>query len=126
MNAARPEIRAWLARAPMVPLEQRLDAASTAAALGVFSSHSLVELYSLMLDETDPAEVSGSIGARLRTAWVGRDVAERMGAIRELWRERRSAAAALRPLDPHRRRRRADRAVGRPLPAMPATSSPRC
>jgi hypothetical protein len=86
MNAARPEIRAWLARAPMVPLEQRLDAASTAAALGVFSSHSLVELYSLMLDETDPAEVSGSIGARLRTAWVGRDVAERMGAIRELWR----------------------------------------
>ncbi|HMG47311.1 MAG TPA: hypothetical protein VK614_07605 [Allosphingosinicella sp.] len=86
MNAARPEIRAWLARAPMVPLDQRLDAASTAAALGVFSSHSLVELYSLMLDETDPAEVSGSIGARLRTAWVGRDVAERMGAIRELWR----------------------------------------
>jgi hypothetical protein len=86
MNAARPELRAWLARAPMVPLEQRLDAASTAAALGVFSSHSLVELYSLMLDETDPAEVSGSVGARLRTAWVGRDVAERMGAIRELWR----------------------------------------
>jgi hypothetical protein len=86
MNAARPEIRAWLARAPMVPLEQRLNAASTAAALGVFSSHSLVELYSLMLDETDPAEVSGSVGARLRTAWVGRDVAARMAAIRELWR----------------------------------------
>lgn len=86
MNAARPEIRAWLARAPMVPLEQRLDAASTAAALGVFSSHSLVELYSLRLDETDPAEVSGSVGARLRIAWIGRDVAERMGAIRELWR----------------------------------------
>jgi len=86
MNAARPEIRAWLARAPMVPLEQRLDAASTAAALGVFSSHSLVELYSLMLDETDPAEIAGSVGARLRIAWVGRGVDERMAAIRELWR----------------------------------------
>ncbi|HEV2817580.1 MAG TPA: hypothetical protein VGW40_10235 [Allosphingosinicella sp.] len=87
MNGARPEIRAWLARAPMVPLEQRLAAASTAAALGVFSSHSLVELYSLVLDETDPAEIAGSAAARLRTAWVGRDVGERMGAIRELWRE---------------------------------------
>jgi len=87
MSRARPEIRAWLARAPMVPLEQRLGAASTAAALGVFSSHSLVELYSLMLDETDPAEISGSAAARLRTAWVGRDAAARMGAIRELWRD---------------------------------------
>jgi hypothetical protein len=86
MNNARPELRAWLARAPMVPLEQRLDAASTAAVLGVFSAHSLVELYSLVLDETDPAEISGSVGARLRAAWVGRDAGERMGAIRELWR----------------------------------------
>ena len=87
IGSARPEIRAWLARAPMVPVEQRLAAASTAAALGVFSSHSLVELHSLVLDETDPAEVSGSVGARLRTAWVGGDVGARMGAIRELWRE---------------------------------------
>lgn len=87
IGSAPPEMRAWLARAPMVPLEQRLAAASTAATLGVFSSHSLVELYSLVLDETDPAEVSGSVAERLRNAWVGRDTTERMEAMRALWRE---------------------------------------
>jgi hypothetical protein len=87
MGTAPPEMRAWLARAPMVPLEQRLAAASTAATLGVFSSHSLVELYSLVLDETDPAEVSGSVAERLRSAWVGRDAGERMEAMRGLWRQ---------------------------------------
>ena len=87
MNGASPQIQAYLARAPMVPLEQRLQAASAAATLGVFSSHSLVELYSLMLDETDPAEVNGTIGIRLRAAWIAPDMAERMNAIRGLWTE---------------------------------------
>jgi hypothetical protein len=87
MNGASPQIHAYLARAPMVPLEQRLQAASVAATMGVFSSHSLVELYSLMLDETDPAEVAGTVGARLRAAWIAGDPAERMNAIRGLWTE---------------------------------------
>ena len=67
----RRTIRAWLARAPMVPLEQRLGAASTAASLGVFSSHALVELYSLMLDQTDPAEIGGH-GRRAAAHRLGR------------------------------------------------------
>jgi hypothetical protein len=87
MNGASPQIHAYLARAPMVPLEQRLQAASVAATMGVFSSHSLVELYSLMLDETDPAEANGTVGARLRAAWIAGDPAERMNAIRGLWTE---------------------------------------
>jgi len=87
INGASPQIQAYLARAPMVPLEQRLQAASAAATLGVFSSHSLVELYSLMLDETDPAEVAGTIGIRLRAAWIAPDMTERMNAIRGLWTE---------------------------------------
>jgi hypothetical protein len=87
MNRAGPQIQAWLARAPMVPLDQRLDAAATAASLGVFSSHSLVEIYSLMLDQTDPADLQGSVQARLRAAWVERDPAERMTAMRSLWGE---------------------------------------
>jgi hypothetical protein len=87
VNGANPQIQAFLARAPMVPLEQRLQAASVAARLGVFSSHSLVEVYSLMLDETDPAEIAGTVAARLRVAWVAGDMAERMNAIRGLWTE---------------------------------------
>jgi hypothetical protein len=85
MNNATPQIWAYLARAPMVPLEQRLRAASVAASLGVFSSHSMVELYSLMLDQTDPNEVRGSLAERLRSAWVDPDVAARMAALRNLW-----------------------------------------
>jgi hypothetical protein len=88
---AGPRIQAWLARAPMVPLEQRLAAASTAASIGVFSSHSLVEIYSLQLDQTDPAEASGTVGARLRIAWVEQDPARRLEALRTLWTESEAA-----------------------------------
>lgn len=84
------QIQAWLARAPMIPLEQRLGAASTAASLGVFSSEALVESYSLVFDQTDIAEVEGTVGARLRTAWTHRDLGNRMTALRELWREPQS------------------------------------
>jgi hypothetical protein len=87
VNGASPQIRAWFARAPMIPLEQRLSAASTAASLGVFSSHSLVELHSLMLDQTDPAEAAGTVGALLRTAWAAGDVGDRLTAMRSLWQE---------------------------------------
>ena len=87
MNSAPLPIQAWLARAPMIPLEQRLRAASAAAALGVFSSHALVDIYSLMLDQTDIAETEGTVGARLRIAWIHRDPGERLEAMRSLWRE---------------------------------------
>jgi hypothetical protein len=87
IGGAGPRINAWYARAPMVPIEQRLEAAWTAAALGVFSSHSLVEIYSLLLDATDPAEVAGTVGARLRTAWTERRPSERVEAMRALWGE---------------------------------------
>ncbi|MGZ8359844.1 MAG: hypothetical protein ACXWUX_04935 [Allosphingosinicella sp.] len=86
-RSATPAMRAWYARAPMVPLERRLEAAATAASLGILSSNSLVEMHSLMLDRTDPAEAAGTIGSRLRLAWAGRDAGERLEAMRSLWRE---------------------------------------
>ncbi|MDP9414522.1 MAG: hypothetical protein M3Q08_10625, partial [Pseudomonadota bacterium] len=46
MRSAGAHVRAWQARAPMLPVEQRIAAAQTAASLGVFSNASLVELYS--------------------------------------------------------------------------------
>ncbi|MGZ8997347.1 MAG: hypothetical protein ACXW2T_00680 [Allosphingosinicella sp.] len=87
LNSAGPRINAYLARAPMVPLEQRLEAAWTAASLGIFSSRSLVDIYSLLLDATDPAEAAGTVGARLRTAWTHRRPSERIQVMRGLWRE---------------------------------------
>jgi len=87
MTAAGPRYAAWFARAPMMPLDQRLDAAASAAALGVFSSRSLVEAYSQVFDQTDPAEQSGTIGARLRAAWIDPTPAGRIAAMRGLWTE---------------------------------------
>ncbi|HYI48065.1 MAG TPA: hypothetical protein VEX35_06325 [Allosphingosinicella sp.] len=90
MEGAGARFQAWLARAPMVPLEQRLAAASTAASLGVLSSNALVEIYSMALDQTDPAEAADTVGARLRTAWVEQDPGRRMIALRSLWTESES------------------------------------
>lgn len=85
-NAGLP-MRAWFARAPMVPIDQRLEAASIAATLGIFSSNALVQLHSLAFDRTDVAEQGGTVAARLRIAWAGAGPTERLTALRGLWTE---------------------------------------
>jgi hypothetical protein len=85
MNDAGPTFRAWQARAPMVAVEDRLVASDFAASLGVFSSRALVELYSLVGDMTDPADMKDSVADRLRTAYVARSLNERLDAMRNLW-----------------------------------------
>jgi hypothetical protein len=80
-------MRAWFARAPMVPVEQRVEAASIAAALGILSSNALVQFHSLVFDRTDIAEQGGTVASRLRTAWIGASPAERVTALRGLWTE---------------------------------------
>lgn len=87
LMAAGPRMQAWQARAAMIPLDRRTGAAETAAAMGVFSNPSLVEMYSLLADQTDPAELQASVGGRLHTAYAGRTLDARMGAIRSLWGE---------------------------------------
>jgi hypothetical protein len=87
MNRAGSAVWAWQARAPMIPLEQRIAAAQRAAVLGVFSNASLVEMHSLLADRTDPSEIEASIGGRLRKAYVGGSIDNRMDALRDLWEE---------------------------------------
>ena len=50
-----------------------------------------------MLDETDPAEATARVGARLRNAWVGRIPDARMEAMRALWTESDDAARSAMP-----------------------------
>ena len=85
MNRAGAAVWAWQARAPMVPLEQRVDAAQRAATLGVFSNAALVEVHSLLADQTDPSEIEASIGGRLRRAYAARSIGDRLDAMRGLW-----------------------------------------
>jgi hypothetical protein len=85
LSGAGPHVRAWEARAPMVPIEQRLDDAHVAAALGVFSNSSLVDIYSLIGDGIDPTDFSETDSGRLRAAYMARNVSARVDAIRALW-----------------------------------------
>lgn len=79
------QARAWQARAPLIPLADRLPYAMAAAAMGVFSNTSLVQLYSLLADELDVAEIRDSDPGRLQTAYVGRNGPVRIAAMRALW-----------------------------------------
>jgi hypothetical protein len=79
-----PQVIAWGARAPMVPPAERLDAAMTAARLGVFSNSALVDLYSQAADDNDDF-TSDTAAGRLRMCYVGADDGARLSAMRGFW-----------------------------------------
>jgi hypothetical protein len=84
VNASTPQLRAFEARAPLLSPQQRLSAAMVAGGLGVFSSQSLVDLYSAIYDTTDPTDLPSTDAWQLRMAFVGKDEATRLAAIRHL------------------------------------------
>jgi hypothetical protein len=47
----------------------------------------MVEIYSLVLDQTDPSDIGGSMAERLRTAYVGNSPDTRIGALRQIWQD---------------------------------------
>ena len=84
LQSAAPRLRAYQARAPLLPPQQRQDAALIATGLGVLSSQSLVDLYSAIYDSTDPGDLSETDAWQLRQAFVGKDRDTRLAAIRHL------------------------------------------
>jgi hypothetical protein len=84
IKAASPQLRAFQARAPLLSPQQRLDSSLVAAGLGVFSSQSLVDLYSSIYDSTDPGDLTQTDAWTLRQAFVGKDDQSRLAAIRSL------------------------------------------
>src|SRR5436305_5486940 len=84
MNAASPQLRAFQARAPLLTPQQRLNSAWVAAGLGVFSSQSMVDLYSAIYDSTDPDDLPSTDAWQLRQAFLGKDTDTRLAAIRHL------------------------------------------
>jgi hypothetical protein len=84
VNSASPQLRAFQARAPLLTPQQRLGSAFVAAGLGVFSSQSMVDLYSQIYDLTDPDDLSSSDAWQLRQAFVGKDRDAKLAAIRHM------------------------------------------
>ena len=85
LRGSNLRMQAWFARAPMVPVAQRVEPAFAAAALGVFSNNALVELYSLAFDAENEDEVANTPYGRLRIAYTHQDEGERIRALRDLW-----------------------------------------
>ena len=79
-----PRMRLWQARAPMLPLADRLPAVRLAASYGVLSSAALVDAYGQIFDGGDP-NATDTPSAWLRAAYSGRDVDARLGGLRKLW-----------------------------------------
>jgi hypothetical protein len=84
VNASSTQLRAFAARSPLLTPQQRLNSALVAAGLGVFSSQSLMDLYSAIYDGTDPGDLAGTDAWQLRQAFVGKDADTRIAAIRKL------------------------------------------
>jgi hypothetical protein len=84
LNSASPRLRAFQARAPLLSPQQRLNSALIATGLGVFSSQSLIDLYSGIFDSTDPSDLSGTDAWQVRQAFVGKDLDTRLAAMRKL------------------------------------------
>lgn len=84
LQRAPARLLAFQARSPMLTPAQRLDSAFVAAGLGVFSSQSLIDLYSAIYDSTDPGDLPSSDSWHLRQAFVAKTPEERLAAIRRL------------------------------------------
>ena len=84
LNASPAQLRAFQARAPLLSPQQRLPSAMIAAGLGVFSSQTMVDLYSAIYDSTDPGDLADTDAWQLRQAFVGKDSDTRIAAIRKL------------------------------------------
>jgi hypothetical protein len=84
INASSPQLRAFQARAPLLTPQQRLASALVATGLGVFSSQSLLDLYSDIYDSTDPSDLPTTDAWQLRQAFVAKDPQARLAAIRHL------------------------------------------
>jgi hypothetical protein len=84
LDGSPTQLRAFQARAPLLSPQQRLPSAMIAAGLGVFSSQTMVDLYSSIYDSTDPSDLANSDAWQLRQAFVGKDTETRLAAIRKL------------------------------------------
>src|SRR5205085_12661293 len=73
INAASPQLRAFQARAPLFSAADRLRSAEIATGLGVLSSQSMIDLYSVIYDATDPGDLSQTDAWQARQASAGKD-----------------------------------------------------
>jgi hypothetical protein len=85
MASVGPHVRAWHARAPLIPAADRTASVEIAASLGVLSGAALVDHYGALADEADVADGVGKPFTMLRAAYAGGTMALKLAAMRQLW-----------------------------------------
>jgi hypothetical protein len=80
-----PQVTAWRALAPAIPLAERAAVADRAAAMGALSSAALVDLYSALADGDDVPAPLARTANDLRDAYVGDSLDTRLSAMARLW-----------------------------------------
>ncbi|OWV32381.1 hypothetical protein B5C34_02200 [Pacificimonas flava] len=86
--SAPPAIHGWAFRAPELSLEQRSASARRAAPYGMVSSRELSAIASVRADRLEASDDLPSELERLRAAYTGRTVAERLAAIETIVEDR--------------------------------------
>jgi len=84
INGSSTQLRAFQARAPLLSADQRLESARIATGLGVFSSQSMIDIYSAIYDSTDPSDLPSTDAWQVREAFVGKDRDAKLSAFRKL------------------------------------------
>ncbi len=86
LKSVGPQIRAWRARAPLLPVADRANDAEIAAALGVFSSAALLDHYAAIAEDEDlNGGAENPLTGPLETAFSGGSPDARLGAIKSVW-----------------------------------------
>ena len=80
-----PHVRAWQARAPLLPAADRTNSVEIAAAMGILSSAALVDHYGAVADATDVADTQGKPFMTLRAAYAATADPAKLTAMRQLW-----------------------------------------
>jgi len=78
-------VQGWRARAPMLSIDSRMKAADTAAAIGVFSNHAMVDLYAAAYDDPEASDDRKALASVLRQAYTNDTAKTRIDAMRDLW-----------------------------------------
>lgn len=73
---------------PAIPLTQRVRGADLAAASGILSSQAMVDLYSQIYADREQTGENDALptAARLRTSYTAPSPAERMAALKDIWK----------------------------------------
>jgi hypothetical protein len=92
-----PQVRAWEARAPMLPLIRRLPGTMAATRLGVFSGSAAQGFLSQLAEAPEAEGPAQDVIELLRTAYASGSNSERAAAMRQYWSHVPADGAALGP-----------------------------